>query len=467
MWSVEKIAQWVQGQVYRPDPAKKITGFSIDSRTIKRGEFFVAVRGAQTDGYFFLEDAFQRGASGALVEQLPEETRGLCTNLIQVQDSRRALQSLASSYRTCLNIPVIAVTGSSGKTTTKELIYAILAKHFRAYRSPGNFNTEIGLPLALLSMPPSAEVGIFELGLQHPGDIEALCKILTPTIGVITSIGEAHLEYFAGLDALANEKWQLAEFIAAHGAALFLNVDSTPLSERAKKIGLSRSAQLLGFGIQDDAAALRAENIEDVTLAGLRFEICTPDKKIPIQSRLLGRANAYAILAAAGTALYLDVPEEVIQRAVREFEPVQHRMELKESKRFGWVIDDSYNANPSSTREAIRALSRFETPLQKILIIGDMLELGDSAMELHRALADEVKKRDIKLLFTFGDSAAGLSRVLAAKRDWSSKRAIHCTSQEELFKRLENLLTNHQNLILVKGSRGMQLDQLVERLVES
>jgi UDP-N-acetylmuramoyl-tripeptide--D-alanyl-D-alanine ligase len=466
LWSLEQIAQSVQGRVYRPDPARKISGFSIDSRTIKKDEFFVAVRGTQTDGHIFLEDAFQRRASGAFVEQIPEETSKLCVNLIQVQDSQKALQSLASSYRSRLNIPVVAVTGSSGKTTTKELIYSVLSRHFKVYRSPGSFNTEIGLPLALLEMPPSSEVGIFELGLQRPGDIQALCQILTPTIGIITSIGEAHLEYFADRDALADEKWRLAEFIGAHGDALILNYDSTPLFERAKKICLSQSTQLLGFGIQNNAADLRAENIEDGTLDGLRFEVCTLDMGFSIQSPLLGRVNAYAILAAAGAALHLGVPVEVIQRAVCEFEPIAHRMELKESQRFGWVIDDSYNANPSSTREAIRSLAHFETPLQKILILGDMLELGGSGLELHRALTDEFEKRDIKLLFTLGDSSAEISRGIADKHDWSPERAIHCSSQEELLARLEKLVTNHQNLILVKGSRGMHLDQLVERLVE-
>ncbi len=468
MWSADKIAKMAGGRLDQPDAKRKITGFSIDSRTIKQDEFFVAIRGAQTDGHFYLEEAFRRGASGALVERLPVLSQAGFCNLIVVENSLAALQRLASEHRDLFNIPLVAITGSFGKTSVKELCHTILAKKFKAYRSPGNLNSETGLPLALLAMPQSTQIGIFELGLQHPGDIKALCKILKPTLGVITGIGHAHLEHFASLEALADEKWALAQNILEQGNLLVLNCDSQPVFERALLINSSQAKKIIKYSIFNNHAEIRAAAINDTNLNGLEFKITTPDESFSVRSPLLGRAHVYSILAAAGVAFSLDIPSAQIAQGIADAKPAPRRMELKESKRFGKIIDDSYNANPHSMREAIYALGRFEGEHRKVLVLGDMLELGRSSEALHLALADEIDKSDIDFLITIGSLSAKLAEALSQKSSWNlDRRAVHCRSHAEILDFLIGSLPNDKNLILVKGSRGMELDILVGRLVGS
>ncbi|OGF52756.1 MAG: hypothetical protein A2Z21_08245 [Candidatus Fraserbacteria bacterium RBG_16_55_9] len=460
MWTIEQIAQVVGGQVHQPDLTRKIAGYSVDSRCLNAGELFIALSGEHTDGHLFLREAFQRGASGALVRQIPPSLVGRLHNLVQVPDTGKALRQLATAYRRQWNMPVVGITGSSGKTTTKELIHALASQDYKTYRSPGNYNTEIGHPIALLNMPDETEVGIFELALQRPGEIRTLCDIAQPTIGVLTSIGDAHLGFFQNREELARAKWELIESLAPNGLAV-LNFDAPYLALWAKKL----RARVVGFGIESKRAMVRAEHICDDQLAGVAFEVLTSQERFRVCPQLLGRANVYNILAAVAVALELGVDRANIQKALADFKPVPHRLELLRSLRFGLIVDDSYNANSTSVKEALQILARMRVPYRKIFVFGDMLELGDFSVELHRELAGVIQELGIDQVFTLGELARETASALRRQAAWTSKRAICTSNLKELKEHLVKELHDDQNLILVKGSRGMRLDQIVQTLM--
>jgi UDP-N-acetylmuramoyl-tripeptide--D-alanyl-D-alanine ligase len=469
VWTVTRIAEIVEGQLHRPaDPLQQVTGFSIDSRTLRRGEFFIALPGERTDGHLYIADAFRKGASGALVQRLPRELADagveVC-NCIEVPDTRQALQQLAAVYRQELTIPIVGITGSSGKTTTKELLYALLSRKYRAYRSPGNYNTEIGLPLALLAMPPETETGVFELALQRPGDIKLLAHIARPTLGIITAIGEAHLGFFPNREALAREKWALIERLPAGGWAI-LNADAPYLSSWACALP-ARGVRVVPFGLRNPDAVVKAQGICEDLPDGLTFTICAFEERFAVRTRLLGRANAYNILAAVTAARLLGVEVEHIREALEAFRPVPRRLELKRSERFGLVLDDSYNANPTAVREALYTLARlrFQPPRRKVFVFGDMLELGDRAVELHREIAEVIAELKVDLVFAIGDLAGETARVLKERYSWKPEHVYTAQTRDELLKQLEQTLPDERNAILVKGSRGMALDVLVDALV--
>jgi UDP-N-acetylmuramoyl-tripeptide--D-alanyl-D-alanine ligase len=457
-WSIKEIADFVGSSLSNPELERKISGFSIDSRTLSENELFVAIRGEKTDGHFFLAEAFERGASAAIIEEFPSDRNRSQINLIQVEDSKQALQQLAHAYRKDLDIPIIGITGSSGKTTTKELLHSILAKHLKAYRSPGNYNTEIGAALALLDMPASTQVGIFELGLQKPGDIETLCELVEPNFGLITNIGPAHLEHFENSQDLGNEKWKLAKAIPSDGI-LFVNMDDKVLSKMAQS---EVKSPILGYGVKQDETLTKISQLDETNLKGLRMTISSQAGEFKIASKLLGLGNVYAILATVSVAQHLEIPKNSIESAIAEFQPVPQRMELKDSRKYGYLIDDCYNANPDSVKNAIRSLSLYETKLRKSLILGDMLELGDQAEELHRALANDIAESDIELVLTLGEISETLHRALAMNKNILTRPA---RSHEELMQNIEAQIDGKENLILVKGSRGMELEKIVEFLV--
>ncbi len=480
MWTAAEIAEVVGGRLHRPDPSRPVTGFSVDSRTLRPGELFVALPGARTDGHLYVGDAFRRGAAGALVQRWPSglsanadvDTNAHVRNVIEVPDPLEALQRLAEARRRALTIPLVGVTGSSGKTTTKELLYALLSPRARAYRSPGNFNTEIGLPLALLNMPSDAEVGIFEVALQRPGDIGLLARILRPTVGVLTALGEAHLEFFGSEEALAREKWRLLEALPSEGAAV-VNADAPFVGRWLPELE-RRGLRVVTFGLKRADAAFRAREIDESRPSGLRFTLVTPGGSVRVRTRLLGRANVYNVLGAVAAAWALREPDEsddalvlAALRALREFRPVPRRLEPKRSRRFGLILDDSYNANPTAVREALHALARlrFRPPRRRVLVFGDMLELGARAPELHRGLADAIVAAQIDYVFAIGARAGETARALLERHGWPPERVFLAKTQDELLRQLERALPDDRNAILVKGSRGMALDRVVDALI--
>lgn len=480
------IAEVTGGKLYRYRAGRaRITGFSLDSRKLSPGEFFIALEGERTDGHLYLEEAFARGASGALVERAKLEPTHLgksggltAFNIVVVEDTEIALWQLARTWREGFRIPIIGITGSSGKTTTKELLWRMLATRLRAYRSPGNYNTEYGLPLAILGMPPDAEVGVFELALQRPGEIGRLAELLRPQVGVITTIGDAHLGFFRSQEELAAAKWELIDRLEGveadtAGSMAIINLDVSYLRERAEGLrgASARGGELkvIGFGLSSLAPCrYRAIEIDDARLEGLRFTLSTPQGALRVETKLLGKLNVINVLAAAAAALELGLGLELdqVREALEGFRPVPHRMELVPSP-LGLIIDDSYNANPSATRAALRALGRLKTeiPMRKVVVLGEMLELGSHAPGAHRQLAREITAAGVELFFAIGELACETAQGLL-ELGWPPERVITTSSLVELEAALRERLStlDGHNLILIKGSRALELDRLVEAL---
>ena len=461
MWSADQLATIVNGKLINAAPARVITGFSVDTRSLNENDCFVAIPGKNEDGHNYFQEAYELGASAALIEQEPDLQQQTLPNIIFVHNSVEALHKIAKFHRSQFDIPIIGITGSSGKTTTKELLFHILSQTHRPFRSPGNYNTEIGLPLALLQMPADSDIGIFELGLQHPGDISKLCEILDPTHGLITSIGEAHLENFENQKALADEKLQLAYAVKSPENLAF-NLDSDLL---AQKLTIDSWSAAQGFGVENQTGKVTATKINPKDLSGLTAEVLLDDESLQIRSSLLGKSNIYAILGAIIMARMLEVQSDVIARQITSFKPISGRMELIETPKFGLIIDDSYNANPASMKAAIEALNEFEVSddVHKVLIIGDMLELGDISAQRHREIATQVASSKVSHVFTIGNLSRLVFDAFSDDPDWKL-RSTHSENLAELTEAVRAYLTEHPSLTLIKGSRGMNLDILVKNL---
>jgi len=464
MLTIEELAEVCGGRLARPRGRVCPSGFSIDSRTLRPGEFFIALPGRRTDGHGFLADAFAQGACGALVRAaaLDAFPVGIGHNLIAVADTTSALQQAAHAYRDHFRIPLAAVTGSAGKTTTKELLAHLLGQAgWRVYRSPGNYNSEIGLPLALLNMPCDTGIGVFELALQRPGDIGQLAQILSPTLGIITNIGDAHLGFFRDCRELADAKWELIEALPPDGCAI-LNLDSSFLCERAGQA----PCRVLGYAIDNSRAAVRASEIDDSSLNGLAFTLETPRGHWRVQTKLLGRPNIYTVLAAVAASEALGLDMAAVREALAGFNPVDHRLQLRRSPRFGWLLDDSYNASPQATREALQTLARLRVPdHQKVFVFGGMLELGPHSALAHREIAAAIAQLGvIDRFFGLGPLAAEVGQALLAEHGWPAERVALTERLDDLTKMVSCALSQPRNLVLVKGSRTLEFDRLVEAL---
>lgn len=454
-------AQWIAkaagGKLIRPRRGT-IRGFSIDSRSLLPGQVFVALRGERADGHDHVGHAFERGAGAALVDRpkLADDKR--LSDLILVEDTQRALHAVARTYRALFQVPLIGITGSVGKTTTKELLGRMLAQRFKAYHSPGNFNNEYGLPLSVLNMPLGTEIAAFELAAQRPGDIQKLARLLDPSVGVITTVADAHLGFYDSHDQLVREKWSLIEELPVTSGIVVLNADDAQLWNRP-----TGQRFRVDFAIKRPGAPYRAEELEARGAEGTAFTLVHPGGRTRIETSLIGVHNVYNVLAAAAVALEMRVDPAGVQRAAAAFAPSPHRLERKET-RFGLLLDDCYNASPSAVRASLRALGAMGDG-HKVFVFGDMLELGERAADYHRQVAQWIKEAGVERVFTLGPLAAETATALQKQHGWPPERARASRTLEELEGALTSTLSRDDHLILVKGSRGLALERLVDKLV--
>jgi UDP-N-acetylmuramoyl-tripeptide--D-alanyl-D-alanine ligase len=420
-----------------------------DSRLVREGDLFVALEGAHTDGHVFLEEAFAHGACGALVSEaraIPKSGR----NLIVVENTLEALQRLASTWRRELPATFIGITGTCGKTTTKALLTHLLRGDLDTFSAPHNYNTEIGLPLALLEMPSCAQVGVFELGTSAPGEIAPLAALLSPEISILTMVGRGHLSGFGSVAAIAEEKWELVRALPKNGTAI-VNLDCPELS----RLATGWKGEVISVGLHGGKVDGRIVG----TCPGLIIEMEPPPLRL--ETTLLGRHNATNVLAAVACALELGLAPETIEKQVRTFKPFPHRLNLL-STSFGYLLDDTYNANPDSTRGALFTLAEFDLDIaQRAFVFGDMLDLGEDSPRFHCEMIDLALRLGIEPIFPVGDLTTAAARE-AAKN--APAGTFVFSPREELAGSIQKALTRDRNLLLVKGSRDMHLDQLVEQL---
>jgi len=450
MWSLREAALAIGGRLINAREPCAATGAACDSRKVRPGDVFVALKGERTDGHLFLEEAFARGAVGALVTHTSTDHH----NLLIVEDTVRALWELAAWRRAQLPIPIVAITGSFGKTTTKELLAAALGTRYRTYRSPESYNTELGVAVALLSIPDDAETAVLELGMSAKGEIRRLAELVRPWGGVITGVGDAHLATLGSRAAVADAKWELAEALPEEGT-LAVSWDAPELRDRIER---SRSL-VLRFGRHTDADFRPLQLIADDP-GGIGFQVGSPYGDVPVSLRMLGDHTASLACGALAMAWSMSVPPASAARAMGELLPIPHRLELKRAP-FGWIIDDSYNANPASTRAALHTLTGLRVEVvQRAALLGDMLDLGAHEQKYHAELIEEARWHGIDLLYGYGPRMAG------AFDGWEKAGAAEPEDLDRLLDRLRGEAKRGPTALLVKGSRGMALERAVEVLTK-
>jgi UDP-N-acetylmuramoyl-tripeptide--D-alanyl-D-alanine ligase len=427
-------------------PVKKI---STDSRTIKRGELFVALRGENFDGHNFVEAAAKAGAAGAIVAlnwkgRLPDQFP-----LLRVPDTLLAYQALAANYRRSLQLKVLAITGSNGKTSTKDFAASVLARRFRVTKTEGNFNNQVGLPRTILEATSQHEVAVWEIGMNHPGEIAALSKIAAPDAGIITNIGLAHIEFMGSREAIAKEKGALAEAVGPEGTVI-LNADD-PFS---KGIAARTRAKVVFAGI--NGGSLRASEIRQ-SADGCEFTILEGAHRCRAQLPVPGLHMVQnALLAvAAGRAFGLSIEECAAGLATAPL--AKARLQIKE---IGGVqfLDDSYNANPDSMKAALRTLVELDAEGKRIAVLGEMRELGDASERGHREVGETAATLKIDHLIAIGSVAAAIAA--AAKRAGLQQSSIASSTAEAA--QLLGKIALPGDLVLVKGSRLARTEEVIE-----
>jgi len=429
-----------------------------DSRLVEPCDLFVALAGARTDGHAFLEQAFARGACGALISD-PAAAPGNGRNLIVVDDTAEALSLLAGAWRIGSRATFVGITGTCGKTTTRALIAHLLTDEAHllsaaatAFSSPGNYNTEIGLPLALLAMPRDADVGLFELGTGAPGEIAPLASLLAPQIAVLTMVGRGHLGGFGTVQAVAQEKWELVRALQRNGTAI-VNADPPLLHDRAQ----AYRGNIITVGI--DRGDMRGR----ISNRGHNLVIDVNRPRLHLVTRLLGVHNAANALLAAACALTLGVEPEAIEERIQTFYPFSHRLNLLEAP-FGHLLDDTYNANPDSTRAALLTLDNLDLPAkQRAFVFGDMLDLGDNTAGFHREIVELAIELGIGPIFPVGDLACAAAHE--AEERGGGDRFVFA-EKSNLADRINECLPGKENVLLVKGSHAVGLEALVKQLIE-
>jgi UDP-N-acetylmuramoyl-tripeptide--D-alanyl-D-alanine ligase len=430
---------------------------STDSRALTPGALFIALRGDRFDGHAFIPDALRRGAAGVLVDG-PVEVTGDAV-VLQVTDTLAALQALARAIRRASGARVVAITGSAGKTTTKEVTADVLATRYRVLRNRGNLNNHIGLPLSLLELRRGADVAVVELGMNHAGEIRTLVAIAEPDVRVWINVGDAHLGHFASREALADAKAEILEN-AGPETLLVVNADDSRVMARAG----SFAGRTVTFG-EAPAADVRASGVVDRGFDGVAADVVTPAGRLHLAIALPGRAQVHNVLAAVAVALELGVPVPGIEQAVAAIEPVGRRGVVTTLASGTRLVDDSYNASPAALAAMLQALAATATGGRRIAVIGEMLELGEGSHALHAACGRAAAEAGVDDLVVIGGPAAdGL--VDGAREAGLPADRIHRFADSASAAAAVATLVGAGDLVLVKGSRGTRTDLVSDRLRE-
>ncbi len=438
-------------------PPEEVAGVSTDTRQIPKGACFVALRGERFDGHDYLAAAAAAGAACAVVS----ENRPSPIPLLTVRDTLTALGALAHFHRRRFDIPVVAVTGSNGKTTTREMVAAILSTRGPVLRTEGNLNNEVGVPLTLFRLDASHSAAVIEMGMSNPGEIARLVRIVEPRIGIVTNATPAHLAGLGTVEAVADAKAELYAGLPENGIAV-ANADDARMLARA----MSSSRRLVTFGVgRKKVADVLVLEVLSHDVAGLTFLLGIGNREIAVQIPLVGVHNASNAAGAAAAAVALGTTDREIVAGLRDVRTVGRRLRLARLASGLSLVDDCYNANPASMSAALATLEELASGSpgsRAVAVLGDMLELGPIETEAHRAVGAEAARRGVKQLAAFGPRSRG---VAAAARDSGMPEAAVFQTEEmdALIAWARRELTG-KDVLLVKGSRGMKLERLVEAL---
>lgn len=433
--------------------ARTFRGVSTDTRTIRSGELFIALRGEQFDGSRFVAQAFTKGAACAVVDDRSDTSAFADRPHVVVRDTAATLGRLANLHRRKFSIPVLAVAGSNGKTTTKEMIASVLGATHSVLSTKGNLNNHLGVPQTLFRLGKKHDVAVVEVGTNHFGELRYLCEILEPTHGVITNIGHEHLEFFKNLDGVAAAEGELFAGLPGSGTA-FVNADDPYIArlETAARKKVTYGFAAASAAVRGSRAALDARGCARFTVKAkgkkeFRVELSTPG--------VHGMSNA---LAAAAVGITFGVPAAQIRRALGSFAAVGKRMEVV---RFGGVtiLNDTYNANPDSVISALETLAAMKSTGKKIVVLGDMLELGPTSRLEHERVGERVRSLGFEYLLTFGPQAASINRRVKCGVNFHYE-------QKNMLSEYAAEMLSRGDVVLVKGSRGMKMEDVVAFLRE-
>ena len=436
-------------------------GITTDSRQISQGNLFIALAGDNFDGHDFLHSALEQGAAGILVQ---DEKKVKITSfnknavIIKVDDTLMALGDLAQDYRKRFPVPVIGLTGSSGKTTTKEMMAAIIGRRKNILTTAGNLNNLIGLPQTLFRLNEKHDLAILEMGANTRGEIKRLTQIAAPDIGLITNIGPAHLAGFGSVDIVREEKGDLFFNMAPTGTAI-VNIDD----EAVRIVAERWQGRRITFGMSLDAD-VTAKDIEKNGARGVRFNLVIGDKVNKVEMKIVGIHHVYNALAAAAAAWAAGIDCKTIAEGLAEFQPVSGRMQMIKLQNCAFVLDDSYNANPASVREALMTLKDLKNHHSGYVFLGDMLELGAAADEMHRKIGILMATIGVNAVFLKGDFSA--ATAAGAMEGGMLPQNIFFLSRDEDGMQFLKKNLKKGDWVLVKGSRRMKMEKIVTQICD-
>jgi len=454
--TVKEVIRAVRGKLICGSQQGEISGVSIDSRTIKKGEIFFALKGERFDGHDFLQEAIEKGAKAAVVSKKKKFAAKIA--IIRVSHTLTALQELAKFYRQKFNPVVVGITGSNGKTTTKDMLKAFLLSKYRVVATPGNYNNIVGLPLTIFEISPETEFLVLEMGANHAGEIKRLAEISLPQMGVITNIGATHLQFFRCISNVLSAKMELVQLLPPQGK-IVLNIDDLHLRSQFKKI----KREIITFGINPQAD-VRANNVI-VNSPGekerLSFSVYAGRDRKEFDLYCLGRYNIYNALAAISVAKQFGISLSLMVDVLRKFKFPKLRME---KLRYGEVtiVNDAYNANPTSVKAVLSEFISFFPSRRKIVVLGDMLELGRMSRKFHEEIGKIVATSPIYSLVTIGEDAGFIAQA-AGKWGMEKNNIFSFKDKKFASKKLKELL-KPKDAVLIKGSRKMGLEEVTEYL---
>ncbi|MBK7981481.1 MAG: UDP-N-acetylmuramoyl-tripeptide--D-alanyl-D-alanine ligase [Ignavibacteriae bacterium] len=438
--------------IYNPDLYRTVNSVSTDTRTIKKNSLFVAIKGKNFDGHNYIQEAIKKGASAILVNKNKLSSLDFVDlPIISVSNTIKAYGELANIIRNKFSGKVISITGSNGKTTTKEMIAHLLSAKYKVHKTVSNNNNNIGVPLTILTAPNNSEIMVLEHGTNHFGEIEFTAKIAQPDYGLITNIGSSHLQYLISAEKVYEEKTKLFDYVKSNGN-VFINADDKFLKNQIKvrKNSITYGSRK-NLDLSYEIVSISNDSKYKININGL-------NKNFNIVIPLLGKANIQNIITAIAVALKLGLSKAEIINSIKTLKPVKGRLCEFDFNQFT-IIDDTYNANPESVKNALDVLRTFGKRKNKILLLGDMFELGDETENIHSELAANIKKTKINLLLSIGKN----TKVLNNSKKLGAIKGIHFNNRNKLHSYLESLDLK-DSVILVKGSRGMKMEEFVETI---
>jgi UDP-N-acetylmuramoyl-tripeptide--D-alanyl-D-alanine ligase len=454
-----QVAAWLGASCGVAD--RRVEGYSIDSRSLEPGQLFFALRGPRFDGHQFVGRVLESRASGAVVEQAFAAAAPVAWRpaLVAVPDTRLALQTLGRAVRRQWGKQLIAVTGSTGKSTTKEMIGAILGRRLRVLRSPGNLNNDYGLPLALLALEAEHEVAVMELAMSAAGEIARLSRLAEPEIGVVTNVAPVHLQFFDSVDSIAHAKRELVDYLAAMGgrAVAVLNQDD----ERVRRFAEGFPGRVVTFGFSEQAS-VRATQVKASAGIGSAFRVTTPAWSAEFTLPLPGRHNVQNALAAVAATSLFQIPPDEVRQTLAGFQGLHQRGEILKLPGEVTVVNDSYNSSPLAMERMLEVLAAWPGACRRVVVAGEMLELGPTSPELHRAIGHKCAEGGVSWLIAVqGDARFFLE---GAAEEGIPRAQLRFFADAKSAGEFCQSLAAPGDVILVKGSRGVHLETVIELL---